>query len=127
MWDRPHILERSLKWILHPESYLRSDNAHICFFSVPHGDVRRLCTLPLKRIGFVKFCNCGAHGDISPTPDGPPVNYDSPSPEGETLGHGSVLYVGVPAHPNHTSPEHIVFVDPCGLDERVTSSSQTPQ
>ena len=84
------------------EIYL-SDNVAEIFLSVPLSDVKRLAIRPFKWLRFVMFCICGARGDLSATPDGPPVNYDTDiasfadatyyyKARGERFSHSRCLY-----------------------------------
>ncbi|KAI9465246.1 hypothetical protein BJY52DRAFT_1220925 [Lactarius psammicola] len=68
------------------------------------------------------FSICGARGDLSATPDGPPVDYNSTE-----LADDDVVYYYKPSA--LISPGAFVFVDHRGLNDRVTtigsSTSQT--
>jgi len=102
------------------------------FISIPNSDVRRLSKRPFKWLRFVMFCICGARGDLSATPDGPPVDYDSTS--------FSDVYYYNPSGKfsycmrDHCSPRSLfappgscIFVDYAGLNDQTTSTSQTPR
>ena len=52
------------------------DQPQVPFLTIPRNDVKRLSNSPFRWIRYVMFAICGARGDISMTPDGPPVNYD---------------------------------------------------
>ncbi|KAI9566886.1 hypothetical protein HD554DRAFT_2193715 [Boletus coccyginus] len=82
------------------------------FLSIPNSDVRRLSKRPFKWLRFVMFSICGARGDLSATPDGPPVDYDNTS-------FSDVYYY------NPSGEISCIFVDYTGLNDRMTSSSQT--
>ncbi len=64
--------------------YLNVDGSQVSFLSIPHSDVQRLSIRPFRWLRFVMFSICGARGDLSATPDGPPVDYDSTSLAGVT-------------------------------------------
>ena len=49
------------------------------FLSIPHSDIQRLSVRPFKWLRYIMFCICGARGDLSETPNGPPVDYDRTS------------------------------------------------
>src|ERR1700723_4814111 len=57
--------------------YLKVEDQQVPALSIPLSDIQRLSIRPLKWLRFVTFAFCGAHGDLSPTPDGPPVDYNS--------------------------------------------------
>ncbi len=60
------------------EIYLNVYGSQISFFSIPYSDVQRLSIRPFKWLRFVMFSTiCGARGDLSAMPDGPPVDYES--------------------------------------------------
>jgi hypothetical protein len=59
------------------EIYLNVHGSHVSFLTIPHTDVQRLSIRPFKWLCFVIFSICGARGDLSATPDGPPVDYSS--------------------------------------------------
>ncbi|KAI0252788.1 hypothetical protein BJV78DRAFT_1124086 [Lactifluus subvellereus] len=81
--------------------YLNVHGSQVPFLSIPDSDVRRLSIHPFKWLRYVLYCICGARGDLSATPDGTPVDYDSTSlaniiyyygPSGKYhLNHGHVL------------------------------------
>ena len=57
--------------------YLNVEDRQVVALSIPFSDIQRLTVRPIKWLQFVTFAVCGAHGDLSETPNGPPVNYDS--------------------------------------------------
>jgi hypothetical protein len=57
--------------------HLRIDNSQVLALSIPFSDIQRLSIRPLKWLRFVTFTVCGARGNLSATPDGPAVDYDS--------------------------------------------------
>jgi hypothetical protein len=59
------------------EIYLGLREDQIRFLSIPLRDVQRLAFRPFKWLRFVVFCTCGAKGQLSATPNGPPVDYDA--------------------------------------------------
>ena len=59
------------------EVYLNVYESQVAFLTIPHTDVQRLSIRPFKWLRFVMFSICGARGDLSATPDGPPVDYNS--------------------------------------------------
>jgi hypothetical protein len=60
------------------EIFLVSREAQVPFkfLSIPRSDIERLAVLPFRWIRYVMFAICGARGDLSTTPRGPPVDYD---------------------------------------------------
>jgi len=67
------------RFIIMVDIHLNIPESRDPFISIPNSDVRRLSKRPFKWLRFVMFCICGARGDLSATPDGPPVDYDSTS------------------------------------------------
>lgn len=59
------------------EIYLNVHKHQVSFLSIPYSDVQRLSIRPFKWLRFIMFSICGACGDLSATPDGPPVDYNS--------------------------------------------------
>jgi hypothetical protein len=45
------------------------------FLTISRNKIERLSISPFRWIHYVMFAICGAKGDISMAPDGPPVNY----------------------------------------------------
>jgi hypothetical protein len=111
--------------------HLRIDNSQVLALSIPFNDIQRLSIRPLKWLRFVTFTVCGACGDLSATPDGPAVDYDS-------IALGSEDYY-------YTPQGDASWVSTCGsllihccvvigdyhlvdyqtLNDRITSSEQT--
>ncbi len=58
------------------EIFLSFHEAQISFLSIPLSDVERLSVFSFRWIRYVMFTICGARGDLSTTPKGPPVDYD---------------------------------------------------
>ena len=61
------------------EIHLNHLGSQTPFLSIPVSDVQRLSIHPFRWIRYVMFSICGAFGDLSEIPDGPPVDYDSTS------------------------------------------------
>ena len=59
------------------EIFLNVHGSQVSFLTIPHTAVQRLSIRPFKWLQFVMFSICGAHGDLSAIPDGPPVDYNS--------------------------------------------------
>ncbi|KAI0246116.1 hypothetical protein BJV78DRAFT_1348806 [Lactifluus subvellereus] len=76
--------------------YLNVHGSQVPFLSISNSDLR-----------YVMFCICGARGDLSATPDSPPVDYDNTS-------LANVIY--------YYSPSGNVS---CSLNGGITSTSQT--
>jgi hypothetical protein len=57
------------------EIYLNIHRSQAPFLSIPDSDVQRLSKSPFKWLRYVMFSICGAPGDLSVMPDGPPVDY----------------------------------------------------
>ena len=53
------------------------EDRQVLTLSIPFSDIQRLTIRPIKWLLFVTFAVGGARGDLSETPNGPPVNYDS--------------------------------------------------
>jgi hypothetical protein len=58
------------------EIFLSLHEAQISFLSIPCSDIERLAVFPFRWIRYVMFSICGARGEFSTTPKGPPVDYD---------------------------------------------------
>jgi hypothetical protein len=58
------------------EIFLSFHEAQIPFLSIPLSDIERLAVFPFRWLRYVMFTICGARGDLSTTPKGPPVDYD---------------------------------------------------
>ena len=57
--------------------YLPIEGQQVLTLSIPFSDIERLSLHPVKWLLFVTFTICGVRGDLSATPNGPPVDYDS--------------------------------------------------
>ena len=57
--------------------HLLAHESEVPFLSIPLADVQRLSIRPLKWLRFVLFAICGTSGELSATPDGKPVDYNS--------------------------------------------------
>lgn len=100
-----HIAMANINILLNFHGY------QVPFLSIPLSDVQRLSIHPFKWLRFVMFSICGAVGDLSATPDGPPVNYDS-------ISLADIIYF-------YTPSGDCIFVDYEGLNDRETSTEQT--
>ncbi|KAH7886539.1 hypothetical protein F5I97DRAFT_1003754 [Phlebopus sp. FC_14] len=89
-----------------------NQNTWIHALQIPYSDIQRLCLRPLKWLRFVAFTISGAHGDLSETQDGHPVNYENTSDLADTY-----YYIAT---------EQFHLVDYNALNDRVTSSGLTP-
>jgi hypothetical protein len=58
------------------EIFLSIFEKQIYFLSIPRSDIERLAVSPFRLIRYVMFAICGAHGDLSTTPNGPAVDYE---------------------------------------------------
>ena len=99
------------------------------FLTISRDDVERLSNSPFRWIRYVMFAICGARGDISMTPNGPPVNYDD-----ILLEDDANLYYTPSGKfpPGYCSPcPHLYFsgdchfVDYAALNDKITSSNST--
>ena len=72
-----HLGKSAFKTIDMVNIYLNIEDRQVLALSIPFSDIERLSIRPLKWLRFVAFAVCGAHGHLSATPNGPPVNYDS--------------------------------------------------
>ena len=59
--------------------YLKIEDRQVLALSIPFSDIERLSIRPIKWLRFVTFAICGVRGDLSATPNGPPVDYASVS------------------------------------------------
>ena len=57
--------------------YLSIEGRHVLALSIPFSDIQRLSLHPVKWLRFVTFAICGVRGNLSATPNGPSVDYDS--------------------------------------------------
>ena len=58
------------------EIFLSVNEVQISFLSIPRSDIERLAVFPFRWIRYVMFTISGARGDLSTTPNVPPVDYD---------------------------------------------------
>jgi hypothetical protein len=70
------IINRCLPIVM-VEIYLNVHGAPVPFLSIPYSDIQRLSIHPFKWLCYVMFSICGACGDLSASPDGPLVDYNS--------------------------------------------------
>ena len=57
--------------------HLLAHGSEVPFLSIPLADVQRLSIRPFKWLRFVLFAICGTVGELSATPGGKPVDYES--------------------------------------------------
>jgi len=57
--------------------FLDDNGLPTIFLSIPKDDIARLSLAPHKWLIYVMFAICGAHGVLSATPGGPPVQNDT--------------------------------------------------
>ncbi|KAH8994522.1 hypothetical protein EDB92DRAFT_1943833 [Lactarius akahatsu] len=96
------------------EIYLNVDGSRFPFLSIPLDDVQRLSIRPFKWLRYVLYSICGARGDLYARLGDPPVDYDST----ELADH--LIYFYEPSG-------HCIFIDHEGLNDRLTSTDQTPR
>ncbi|KAH8994519.1 hypothetical protein EDB92DRAFT_286656 [Lactarius akahatsu] len=96
------------------EIYLNVDGFPFSFLSIPLDDVQRLSIRPFKWLRYVLYSICGARGDLYARLGDPPVDYDST----ELADH--LIYFYEPSG-------HCIFIDHEGLNDRLTSTDQTPR
>ena len=60
------------------EVFLSVEDKQLSFLSIPRSDIERLAIFPFRWLRFVVFSICGACGELSTTPNGPPVDYEKP-------------------------------------------------
>ena len=53
------------------------NDEYMLALSIPLEDIQRLSIRPLKWLRFVTFTVCGATGELSPTPNGPALDYQN--------------------------------------------------
>ncbi|KAF8262206.1 hypothetical protein EI94DRAFT_1789091 [Lactarius quietus] len=113
--------------------YLNIDESPFSFLTIADDEVLRLSFRPFKWLRYVMFSICGARGGLSEIPNGPEVNchstllpeklYYNPS--------GGVLFIfEVIADLGHHIPvstEQCLFVDHAALNDRITTTDQTPR
>ena len=112
------------------EIYLSLREDQICFLSIPLRDVQRLAFRPFKWLRFVVFCTCGAKGQLSATPNGPPVDYDAgisslTDDDKYYYTAGGTFFENVIMALQFPYPGTFIFVDPYCLDEKMTSAAHT--
>ncbi|EDQ99804.1 uncharacterized protein LACBIDRAFT_334685 [Laccaria bicolor S238N-H82] len=93
--------------------YLPIEDRQILALSIPFVDIERLSLRPVKWLRSLVFTVCGVRGDLSTTPNGPPVDYDT-----STLDNLDERYFFVPEGDYR-------IVDFCGLDDQITSNART--
>jgi hypothetical protein len=59
------------------EIFLSIDETQVPFLSIPRSDIERLAVSPFRWLRYVMFAICGVRGDLSRTPNGPLVDYES--------------------------------------------------
>ena len=59
------------------EILLNIDETQVSFLSIPRSDIERLAVFPFRWIRYVIFAISGARGDLSATPNGPAVDYET--------------------------------------------------
>ena len=57
--------------------HLNLQESQLAFLSIPQDDIQRLCIHPFCWLRYVMFSICGAYGELSTIPGGPPVDYHS--------------------------------------------------
>jgi hypothetical protein len=111
------------------EVFLNVHGTQVLFLSIPDSDVQRLSKRPFKWIRYVLFAICGARGDISMTPDGPPVNYNSSSLANAAYHYNPtgmlLLILSQHAHNFTFIQKTFIFVDYEALNDRITSTAET--
>ena len=53
------------------------NDEYMLALSIPLEDIQRLSIRPLKWLRFVTFAVCGVTGELSPTPNGPVIEYQN--------------------------------------------------
>ena len=108
--------------------------SQVLALSIPSSDIQRLSIRPLKWLRFVTFAVCGVPGNLSATPDGPAVEYDSIphaeiaeayyyTPQGEPSWFSSFSLVASDWFCVEIGDYHLV--DYKASNDRITSSLQT--
>ena len=99
------------------------------FLSIPPSDVARLSIRPLKWLRFVTFTICGARGDLSTNPNGPPINYDTVLADIAEVYHytpdGEPSFIRAACNATYAATGEMAFIDFQGMSDRITSSVQT--
>lgn len=110
--------------------FLHDNDCPAPFLSIPEDDIRRLSLAPHRWLTFAMFTICGAHGVLTATPGGPPVNLDATFPD--LLGEyyyfvpNGKRFLVVTLHSSHIfAGTPLAFVDHRVLDDRVTSTPKT--
>lgn len=102
------------------EIYLNIHGSQAPFLSIPNSDVERLSQSPFKWLRYVMFSICGAPGDLSAMPNGPPVDYGSTllantmyyyNPSGKHSNYLLLQKIGA-----HHSPANCIFADHEGFN-----------
>ncbi|KAH9983216.1 hypothetical protein BJV74DRAFT_894942 [Russula compacta] len=83
------------------------------FLSIPRSDIERLAVSPFQWIRYVMFTICGARGDLSTTPNGPAVDYETT----EIANDENTYY--------YRPSVRCAFVDYEGLNDRITTTEGT--
>jgi hypothetical protein len=76
-WMGPSVT--SLSSTIMVDIYLNVHGSQGPFLTIPDSDIQRLAIHPFRWLQYVMFSICGAYGNLSAMPDGPPVNYDCTS------------------------------------------------
>ncbi|EDR02529.1 uncharacterized protein LACBIDRAFT_332334 [Laccaria bicolor S238N-H82] len=93
--------------------YLPIEDRQILALSIPSVDIERLSLHPVKWLRFLLFTICGVRGDLTTTPNGPPVDYDA-----STVDNMEEAYYFAPEGDYH-------LIDFHAIDDPVTFSAQT--
>jgi hypothetical protein len=115
--------------------YLNIEDRQVLALSIPFSDIERLSVRPVKWLRFVTFAICGVRGELSTTPNGPPVNYDSIS-LADPIAEAYYFTSEGNIHGSHTCCSSLIFcfyapigdyriIDFNALNDRITSSEQT--
>lgn len=109
------------------EIHLLAHGSEVPFLSIPLADVQRLSIRPFKWLRFVLFAICGTAGELSATPGGKPVDYESTK-----LGVDAIYYFKpsgkfrvVCGIVSYHSQGEFIFVDLDGLNDEVTLSTDS--
>ncbi|KIM90547.1 hypothetical protein PILCRDRAFT_1822 [Piloderma croceum F 1598] len=94
--------------------YLNVEDRQVLALSIPFSDIERLSVRPVKWLRFVTFTIFVVRGNLSATPNGPPVDYDSIS----LAGPIAEAYYYIPEGNYH-------IIDYNALNDRITSSERT--
>ncbi|KAF8482447.1 hypothetical protein DFH94DRAFT_365059 [Russula ochroleuca] len=110
-WMGPSVT--SLSSTIMVDIYLNVHGSQGPFLTIPDSDIQRLAIHPFRWLQYVMFSICGAYGNLSAMPDGPPVNYDC------TSMVDNIYYY------NPLGDSDCIFVDYKGSNDQITSSSLT--